>query len=61
MIAEKFQDGKLETGNKYFDFLVEGVISLGPFSSEVPKEIQVEITSAINSYIETGKLPWDSN
>lgn len=58
--AEKYLNGELESGNQYFDF-AEGVISLGMFSPDVPIEIQDEINSAINSYIETGKLPSELN
>jgi transcriptional activator of comK gene len=56
IVTDKFLKGELGTGNKYFDF-AEGVISLGTFSSEVPQELQYKINEAINTYMETGKLP----
>ncbi|RXI98262.1 BMP family ABC transporter substrate-binding protein [Anaerobacillus alkaliphilus] len=59
LVAEKFLKGELDTGNKYYDF-AEGVISLGAFSTEVPGEVQIQINEAINTYIETGKLPNES-
>lgn len=56
MVVEKFLRGELGTGNKYFDFQ-EGVISLGSYSVEVPEELQQKINEAIDTFIETGKLP----
>ncbi|OIJ18480.1 BMP family ABC transporter substrate-binding protein [Anaerobacillus alkalidiazotrophicus] len=56
LVAEEFFNGKLSTGNRYFDF-AEGVISLGAFSPEVPEDIQVMISDEVQRYIDTGKLP----
>lgn len=55
-IAQKHNDGKLSTGNIHYDFQ-EGVISLAPFSSAVPEDIQQQISSLVDEYKETGKLP----
>ncbi|WNF35759.1 BMP family ABC transporter substrate-binding protein [Bacillaceae bacterium IKA-2] len=60
IIAEKFHNGQLATGNMNFDFS-EGVISLGPYSPEVPLELQKKIDTAIRTYIETGKMPSETN
>ncbi|MCT8140413.1 BMP family ABC transporter substrate-binding protein [Anaerobacillus sp. CMMVII] len=56
LVTSKFLKGELGTGNKYYDF-AEGVITLGNYSPEVPLELQNKIDTAINTYIETGKLP----
>ncbi|SDZ01297.1 transcriptional activator of comK gene [Evansella caseinilytica] len=55
-VAEAYQQGTLETGNLYYDF-AESVIALGEFSREVPEDIQLTVEKAIETYIETGKLP----
>ncbi len=56
IVAKQFYTGELTSGNKYYDF-AEGVISLGPYSPEVPEDLQALIEEAIHIYIETGKLP----
>lgn len=56
IVAEKFNNGTLESGNLSFDF-EDNVISLGKFSPIVNKEFQKEINGLIQTYIETGKLP----
>lgn len=56
LVVDKFIKGELDSGNKYYDF-AEGVITLGNYSPEVPEEIQEKINNAIDTYIETGKLP----
>lgn len=56
LVVDKFLKGELDSGNKYYDF-AEGVITLGDYSPQVPEELQEKINNAINTYIETGKLP----
>ncbi|ERN52937.1 BMP family ABC transporter substrate-binding protein [Alkalihalophilus marmarensis] len=56
LVAAQYQAGTLEPGNHTFDF-TEGVISLGEFSSQVPQEVQDQVKSDLNTYIETGELP----
>ncbi|WP_243385733.1 BMP family ABC transporter substrate-binding protein [Bacillus kexueae] len=56
LVAERFQNGELESGNLSFDF-DEGVIKLGKFSPLVDKEYQEQIQSHIETYKQTGKLP----
>lgn len=60
MIAKQFHKGQLASGNMNFDFS-EGVISLGPYSPEVPLELRTKIDSAIRIYIETGRMPNEVN
>lgn len=60
LIAEQFHKGQLASGNMNFDF-AEGAISLGPYSPEVPLELQTKIDTAIKTYIETGKMPSEIN
>lgn len=55
-VAEAFNSGELETGNKYFDF-ADGVITLGGFSQDVSEETQVWLKDMVDHYIETGELP----
>jgi transcriptional activator of comK gene len=56
IVAEKFLEGELMPGNKNLDF-ADRVITLGPYSSKVPEELQQKINNAISTYIKTGKLP----
>jgi len=56
LVAKKFNEGTLESGNLYFDFQ-EGVISLGKFSSLVDETFQKEIRDYIEQYKKTDKLP----
>jgi transcriptional activator of comK gene len=58
MVANQFIEGKLKSGNLYFDFK-DGVISLGKFSPHVDKRFQEELNALIKNYIDTGKLPTD--
>ena len=58
--AKQFINGELQSGNLFYDF-AEGVISLGPYSTEVNEEIQELIDQAIHTYIKTGKLPNEVN
>ncbi|MGJ7919579.1 BMP family ABC transporter substrate-binding protein [Neobacillus sp. LXY-4] len=56
MVAQQFVDGKLTSGNAYFDFQ-DGVISLGKFSRLVDSKFKEKLNADIETYIETGKLP----
>jgi len=56
LIAKRFDSGKLESGNLYFDFQ-DDAISLGKFSPLVGKEFRKEIEKEIKLYKKTGKLP----
>ncbi|WP_100373527.1 BMP family ABC transporter substrate-binding protein [Bacillus sp. FJAT-45037] len=56
LVATKFQAGELKEGNHTFDF-PDGVISLGEFGSQVPKEVQDTVQEALHTYMETGMLP----
>ncbi|MCD8510197.1 MAG: BMP family ABC transporter substrate-binding protein [Bacillus sp. (in: Bacteria)] len=59
-VAEAYDSGTLEEGNKYYDF-AEGVISLGTFSSEVPPSLKAKVEAMIKDYIETGVLPHEQS
>ncbi|WP_210364580.1 BMP family ABC transporter substrate-binding protein [Bacillus sp. REN3] len=54
--ARRFNKGKLESGNLFFDFK-DDVISLGAFSPKVDDEFRQRLAESIQSYKETGKLP----
>ncbi|PLR78837.1 BMP family ABC transporter substrate-binding protein [Bacillus sp. V3-13] len=56
VVAEEFDNGKLKSGNLYYDFS-DDVISLGEFSSVVDQEFENKIREHIEVYRETGKLP----
>ena len=56
IVAERFNNRELEPGNVYYDF-VDGVVTLGSFSSVVPEDFQNDIDAAIKQYIQTSKLP----
>jgi transcriptional activator of comK gene len=56
VVADKFSNGKLPSGNLEFDFK-DGVISMGKFSPLVSDEFQTTINQHVKHYIETGKLP----
>lgn len=56
VVAEKFNEGKLKSGNLSYDFQ-DDIVSLGSFSPLVDQEFIVEINKAIKKYKETGKLP----
>ncbi|MFA9458713.1 BMP family ABC transporter substrate-binding protein [Halalkalibacter sp. AB-rgal2] len=56
LIANQYQKGELVGGNLMYDF-GDGVISLGPFGSEVPEDVQIKMEDAVNHFIETGELP----
>ncbi|SER94593.1 BMP family ABC transporter substrate-binding protein [Salipaludibacillus aurantiacus] len=59
-VATQFKNGELETGNKYYDFQEE-VISLGSFGQEVPEDIKKWLEEQVDTYIQTGKLPHETN
>jgi transcriptional activator of comK gene len=56
LVAERFNSGKLEGGNLFFDFQ-DGVISMGKYSPLVDQPFQEKIHNFIERYRETGKLP----
>jgi transcriptional activator of comK gene len=56
LVASKFNEESLESGNLYFD-IPDGVISLGEFSPNVDHEFREIMHQHINTYKETGKLP----
>ncbi|MBP2241158.1 transcriptional activator of comK gene [Cytobacillus eiseniae] len=56
LVAKRFNEGKLESGNLSFDFQ-DDVIALGKFSPKVDKEYIEYIQAAIEKYKLTGKLP----
>lgn len=56
MTAGKFNDGKLSSGNLFFDF-EDDVISLGKFSPKVDSAYREKVNKHIKIYKETGKLP----
>ncbi|WP_335869996.1 BMP family ABC transporter substrate-binding protein [Bacillus sp. 2205SS5-2] len=56
VVADQFIQGKLESGDLYFDFQ-DDVISLGRFSSNVDEEFQEKIRSYVEEYKKSGVLP----
>ncbi|WP_438825274.1 BMP family ABC transporter substrate-binding protein [Bacillus sp. JJ1609] len=56
LTAQKFNKGELKSGNLTFDFQ-DGVITLGKFSPNVDPAYHKKLSSMINEYKETGKLP----
>lgn len=56
LVASKFNEESLESGNLYFD-IPDGVISLGKFSPNVDPEFREVMHQHINTYKATGKLP----
>ena len=56
LVAKKFDEGKLKSGNLSLDFQ-DDVITLGKFSPNVDKEYIELINTAIEEYKKTGKLP----
>ncbi|WP_062048010.1 BMP family ABC transporter substrate-binding protein [Bacillus sp. JCM 19034] len=59
LVAEQYRNGELTGGNYMYNF-EDGVISLGPFGSNVPEEVQVQMMEAVDHFIETGELPTSS-
>jgi transcriptional activator of comK gene len=56
LVARKYQNGELKSGNLFFDFQ-DGIISLGKFSPIVDDEFKKRIQKDIQKYIETNELP----
>ncbi|MGM0846850.1 MAG: BMP family ABC transporter substrate-binding protein [Bacillota bacterium] len=56
VVAEKFSNDKLKSGNIPFDFQ-DGVISMGRFSPVVDEQFREVLEEDIRHYIKTGKLP----
>ncbi|WP_077617291.1 BMP family ABC transporter substrate-binding protein [Bacillus sinesaloumensis] len=56
LVANKFNEGELKSGNLYFDFQDE-VISLGTFSPKIDDSFIEELNQYIQEYKETGNLP----
>lgn len=55
-VAEQYNDGKLKSGNLFFDFQ-DNVISLGKYSPLVDKGFIQKMDRYIETYKVTGKLP----
>ncbi len=55
-VAEQYNEGKLKSGNLFFDFQ-DDVISLGKYSPLVEKKFIQEMDRYIETYKVTGKLP----
>ncbi|HEX7064483.1 MAG TPA: BMP family ABC transporter substrate-binding protein [Bacillales bacterium] len=58
LVAMKFNEGNLKSGNLYFGF-EDGVIKLGTFSPLVPDSYVEKIQDQVDQYIETGKFPYE--
>jgi transcriptional activator of comK gene len=56
IIADRYNNGTLESGNLTFDFQ-DGVITMGKYSQSVDKDFQQEIERHIEEYRQTGLLP----
>jgi transcriptional activator of comK gene len=56
IVARKFSNGELPSGNINFDFQ-DGAISMGKFSPDISKDFKKEMEKHIETYMETGKLP----
>lgn len=56
LAAKMFNEGKLPSGQLFFDFK-DDAVSLGEFSSVVPNELKEKVNEAVKKYIQTGKLP----
>lgn len=56
LTAEKFNKGELKAGNLSFDFQ-DDVITLGKFSPKVDPAYRKKMSTMINDYKRTGKLP----
>jgi transcriptional activator of comK gene len=56
LVAKKYNEGKLEGGNHFYDFK-DGVISMGKFSPLVDEAYQKKLKTSIEAYKETGRLP----
>jgi transcriptional activator of comK gene len=56
VVADKFSEGELPSGNLEFDFK-DGVISLGKFSPLISDDFKTAMNQHVKQYIDTGKLP----
>lgn len=56
IVAEKFANGELQSGNLYFDFQ-DGVITMGKFSPLVDQKFRGKIDKYVEIYKKTGNLP----
>jgi transcriptional activator of comK gene len=56
LVAGQFVEGKLQSGNIYYDFK-DGVLSLGEFSPVVDESFKAKLDVDIKEYIRSGKLP----
>lgn len=54
--VEQIEKGELEGGIYNYGF-TEEVISMGPYSDEIPEDFQDHLDEQLNEYIETGLLP----
>ncbi|TMW71469.1 BMP family ABC transporter substrate-binding protein [Alteribacter natronophilus] len=57
-VAEKFDAGELDSGNRYYDF-TEGLVSLGDYGRDVPEDLRKWLDGYVEIYEETGKLPFE--
>lgn len=58
--VEQLMEGNLDGGIYNFGF-AEEVITMGPYSEKVPHYLQEKIKKNIETYIETGLLPYQQN
>lgn len=56
LVASQFNDGKLESGELYYDFQ-DGVITMGNFSPLVDEDFQLKLEKDIEEYKKSGQLP----
>ncbi|MRX73472.1 BMP family ABC transporter substrate-binding protein [Bacillus lacus] len=56
VVAQRFSEKELESGNLYFDFQ-DGVIDMGDFSPLVEDEFRKNLQEHVKTYKSTGKLP----
>ncbi|MBM7647555.1 transcriptional activator of comK gene [Bacillus ectoiniformans] len=56
LIAQRFAENELKSGNLSFDFS-DGVISMSEFNSHIDKEFADQLVEYVDRYIDTGKLP----
>lgn len=56
LVASRFVDGTLESGNLYFDFH-DGVISMGKFSPNMDEKFQNKVKNLVQEYRQYETLP----
>lgn len=56
LIATEYISGNYVHGTKTYDFQ-DGVITLGQYSPDIPKDFKVEVNKAVELYKLTGELP----